>query len=154
MRKFLTPLSILLLIGLDQWVKYYTVSHIKLGESHSFIPNILSLTYLRNYGAAFSILQNQQVFFILITVVIIGGAIWYLLKHFQGDRWLIIALTLIISGGLGNFIDRLRLGYVIDMFQTEFIEFAVFNVADSCLTIGVILLFIYLVKEEKNGINR
>lgn len=151
MRKFIIPSSIIGLIALDQWLKAYTVSHIQLGESQPFIPGILSLTYLRNYGAAFSILQNQQWFFTLVTIVIMGLATWYLLKNLSGSRWFLGGLTLIIAGGLGNFIDRLRLGYVIDMFQTEFIDFAIFNVADACLTVGVFVLFIYFLKEDSHG---
>ncbi|MGT2757489.1 signal peptidase II [Streptococcus ovuberis] len=154
MKKIILPAIIGLLIALDQWVKFYVLETIALGETKSFIPSILSLTYLQNYGAAFSILQNQQWFFILVTVVIIVTAIRYLIKH-RDDSWLLVlSLVLIISGGLGNFIDRLRLGYVVDMFQTEFMDFAVFNVADSYLTVGVVLLFSYMMFfEEKNGVN-
>lgn len=151
MRKFIIPSSIVGLIALDQWLKAYTVTHIRLGESQTFIPGILSLTYLRNYGAAFSILQNQQWFFTLVTIVIMGLAAWYLFKNLSGSRWLLGGLTLIIAGGLGNFIDRLRLGYVVDMFQTEFIDFAIFNIADACLTVGVLVLFIYFLKEDSHG---
>ncbi|HEO6964379.1 TPA: signal peptidase II, partial [Streptococcus agalactiae] len=114
-------------------------------------PNIVSLTYLRNYGAAFSILQNQQWLFTLITIFVVCVAIIYLMKHINGSYWLLISLTLIISGGLGNFIDRLRLGYVVDMVHLDFINFAIFNVADSYLTIGIICLMIALWKEESNG---
>lgn len=153
MRKYLIPLSILLLIGLDQWVKHYVVSTIEIGETQAFIPGILSLTYLMNYGAAFSILQNQQWLFTIVTIVVMGVAIRHLIKHRNDSLWLVGSLVLIIAGGLGNFIDRLSLGYVVDMFQTEFIDFAVFNVADSYLTVGVTILLIYMLKEEKNGNN-
>ncbi|MET3559230.1 signal peptidase II [Streptococcus rupicaprae] len=154
MKKIILPAIIGLLIALDQWVKFYVLETIALGETKSFIPSILSLTYLQNYGAAFSILQNQQWFFILVTVVIMVTAIRYLIKH-RDDSWLLVlSLVLIISGGLGNFIDRLRLGYVVDMFQTEFMDFAVFNVADSYLTVGVVLLFSYMMFfEENDGTN-
>lgn len=154
MKKIILPAIIGLLIALDQWVKFYVLETIALGETKSFIPSILSLTYLQNYGAAFSILQNQQWFFILVTVVIMVTAIRYLIKH-RDDSWLLVlSLVLIISGGLGNFIDRLRLGYVVDMFQTEFMDFAVFNVADSYLTVGVVLLFSYMMFfEENDGAN-
>ncbi|MDQ0223042.1 signal peptidase II [Streptococcus moroccensis] len=151
MRKRIIALVIVVLIALDQWVKLYTVNHIGLGETKSFIPGIMSLTYLKNYGAAFSILQNQQWFFILITIVIMGIAIRYLLHHLDEGPPLITSISLIIAGGIGNFIDRVRLGYVVDMFQTEFMNFAVFNVADSYLTIGVVLLFVYILKEEMHG---
>ncbi|MEY8462790.1 signal peptidase II [Streptococcus merionis] len=151
MKKKILILVIILMIALDQWVKYYTVKHIGLGETQSFIPNVLSLTYLKNYGAAFSILQNQQWFFFLVTLVIMTMAIRYLWRNSDESLLLVSSLVLIIAGGLGNFIDRLRLGYVVDMFQTEFMDFAIFNVADSYLTVGVVLIFIYILKEEFNG---
>lgn len=150
-RKITIPLTIGLLIVLDQLVKWTIVSNIKLGEVKGFIPSIMSLTYLQNTGAAFSILENQQWLFTVITLLVIGGAIWYLIKNIKGSFWLISGLTLIIAGGLGNFIDRLRQGFVVDMFQVDFINFAVFNVADTYLTFGVLIMLLVIIKEETNG---
>lgn len=150
-RKITIPLTIVLLIVLDQLVKWTIVSNIKLGEVKGFIPSIMSLTYLQNTGAAFSILENQQWLFTVITLLVIGGAIWYLIKNIKGSFWLISGLTLIIAGGLGNFIDRLRQGFVVDMFQVDFINFAVFNVADTYLTFGVLIMLLVIIKEETNG---
>lgn len=150
-RKITIPLTIVLLIVLDQLVKWAIVSNIKLGEVKGFIPSIMSLTYLQNTGAAFSILENQQWLFTIITLLVIGGAIWYLIKNIKGSFWLISGLTLIIAGGLGNFIDRLRQGFVVDMFQVDFINFAVFNVADTYLTFGVLIMLLVIIKEENNG---
>lgn len=150
-RKITIPLTIVLLIVLDQLVKWAIVSNIKLGEVKGFIPSIMSLTYLQNTGAAFSILENQQWLFTIITLLVIGGAIWYLIKSIKGSFWLISGLTLIIAGGLGNFIDRLRQGFVVDMFQVDFINFAVFNVADTYLTFGVLIMLLVIIKEETNG---
>lgn len=140
-----------LLIILDQLVKWAIVSNIKIGEVKGFIPSIMSLTYLQNTGAAFSILENQQWLFTIITLLVIGGAIWYLIKNIKGSFLLISGLTLIIAGGLGNFIDRLRQGFVVDMFQVDFINFAVFNVADTYLTFGVLIMLLVIIKEENNG---
>ena len=150
-RKITIPLTIVLLIVLDQLVKWTIVSNIKLGEVKGFIPSIMSLTYLQNTGAAFSILENQQWLFTIITLLVIGGAIWYLIKNIKGSFWVISGLTLIIAGGLGNFIDRLRQGFVVDMFQVDFINFAVFNVADTYLTFGVLIMLLVIIKEETNG---
>ena len=149
-RKTTIPLTIALLIILDQLVKWAVVSNIKLGEVKGFVPSIMSLTYLQNTGAAFSILENQQWLFTIITLLVIGGAIWYLIKNIKGSFWLISGLTLIIAGGLGNFIDRLRQGFVVDMFQVDFINFAVFNVADTYLTFGVLIMLLVIIKEENN----
>ncbi|MEY1792825.1 signal peptidase II [Streptococcus pyogenes] len=151
MKKRLFVLSLILLVALDQLSKFWIVSHIALGEVKSFIPGIVSLTYLQNNGAAFSILQDQQWFFVVITVLVIGYAIYYLATHPHLNIWKQLALLLIISGGIGNFIDRLRLAYVIDMIHLDFMDFAIFNVADSYLTVGVILLVICLWKEEDYG---
>lgn len=150
-RKVMVPIVIVALIALDQWVKFEIVKNIQLGEVKPFIPKILSLTYLRNTGAAFSILENQQWLFAVITLVVIGAAIWYLSKHIKGSVWLLSALSLIIAGGIGNFIDRMRQGFVVDMFQLDFINFAIFNVADSYLTIGVMVLVVMMLKEEDNA---
>ena len=150
MRKYVIPLSILVLIGLDQLVKWWIVGNIALGQVRPALPGLFSLTYLRNHGAAFSILQNQQWLFTILTVVVIGAAIVYLVKHVKDSLWLLLSLVLIIAGGIGNFIDRLCLGYVVDMVQLDFMDFAIFNVADSYLTVGVLLLIIILWKEE-NG---
>lgn len=152
-RKIYFPLAAVVLIALDQLSKLWIVNHIPLNTIHKFLPGIFSLTYLRNYGAAFSILQNQQWFFTVITFAVVGAACYYFVKNLQGSFWLLFGLLLIISGGLGNFIDRVRLGYVVDMVHLDFMNFAIFNVADSYLTVGVIILFITLWKEEENGIN-
>ncbi len=127
MRKVAIPLTILALIGLDQWVKHWVVANIALNQVIKAIPGLFSLTYLQNRGAAFSILQDQKYFFVILTVLVIGAALVY-----------------------GNFIDRVHLGYVVDMVQLDFIDFAIFNVADSYLTVGVLLLILILWKEE-NG---
>lgn len=139
------------LIVLDQLVKAYVVQNIALGEVKSWIPNLVSLTYLQNRGAAFSMLQDQQWFFTVITLVVMAGAIWYLHKHIEDSLWTVFGLILIIAGGLGNFIDRVSQGFVVDMFHLDFVNFAIFNVADSYLTVGVLVLLLAMLKEEMNG---
>ena len=137
---------IVALIVLDQLVKAYVVQNIALGEIKSWVPNLVSLTYLHNRGAAFSMLQDQQWFF-----AVMAGAIWYLHKHIEDSFWTVFGLVLIIAGGLGNFIDRISQGFVVDMFHLDFINFAIFNVADSYLTVGVVVLLLAMLKEEING---
>ena len=150
-RKVSVFISILLLIALDQVVKWYVVKEIPLGGMRRFIPKVVSLTYLKNSGAAFSMLENQQWFFTIITLIAMGAAFVYLYRHIKGSLWLLLGLTLIISGGIGNFIDRVRQGFVVDMFNLDFMNFAIFNVADIYLTVGVGLLLIYLLREESHG---
>ena len=138
-----------LLVVCDQLVKYWIVSNLSLGEAMNVIPNVFSLTYYQNSGAAWSILQGQMWFFALVTFVAVPLCIWLLWKNRGGSKFYSLALGLVIAGALGNFIDRMRLGYVVDMFQTDFINFPIFNVADMCLTIGVVMVFIYALFEER-----
>ncbi|HFI0671952.1 TPA: signal peptidase II [Streptococcus suis] len=151
MRKFGFPILAAVLIAVDQLVKAWTVANIELDTVEPFIPGLMSLAYLRNYGAAWSILQNQQWFFTIVTIAAVTGLIWYYVKQIKGNLWTLFSLALMIAGALGNFIDRIRLGYVVDMFHLDFISFPVFNVADICLSVGVGILFICIMKEESNG---
>lgn len=141
---------IILGIVLDQIVKMAIVKNLRLSEQKSVINGILSLTHLRNNGAAWSILEGQQWFFVLTTVIVLAVAIWFWLKNLS-KNWYAIGLTLIISGALGNFIDRVRQGYVVDMFQLDFINFPIFNVADILLSIGFVVLFIGILIEKDEG---
>ena len=140
-------LFIVALVGLDQFVKYWVSANIALGTSHGFIPGLMNLTNLHNDGAAWSILEGQQWFFYLITLAAVV-VLAYLMRQRRTNRWKMIALSLIMAGALGNFIDRVHQHYVVDMFELLPINFPVFNVADSCLTVGVIALIIIILKED------
>lgn len=140
-------LFIVSLVGLDQFVKYWVSANIALGTSHGFIPGLMNLTNLHNDGAAWSILEGQQWFFYLITLAAVV-VLAYLMRQWCTNRWKMIALSLIMAGALGNFIDRVHQHYVVDMFELLPINFPVFNVADSCLTVGVIALIIIILKED------
>ena len=138
---------ILILTFCDQLLKSWVASSIVLGGSKQLIPDIIELTNLRNSGAAWSIFEGQQTFFTIITIIaiiVIGYFIWQYRKNIP----MLIGLSLIMAGTIGNFIDRLRQGYVVDMFETTFINFPIFNIADMCLTIGVIWLIICILKEK------
>ena len=149
-KKISLPIVIILGIVLDQVVKIVIVKNIKLSEQKPVLKGLLSLTHLRNNGAAWSILEGQQWFFVLTTVIVLAVAIWFWLKNLS-KNWYAIGLTLIISGALGNFIDRVRQGYVVDMFQLDFINFPIFNVADILLSIGFVVLFIVILIEKDEG---
>ena len=120
-----------LLVGLDQWSKYLTVQNISLGETKEFIPGFLSLTHLRNTGAAWSLLEGKMIFFYVITVIVSVVIIYLLIKNYKKSIWYSVGLSFVLAGAIGNFIDRVRLGYVVDMLQTDFMNFPIFNVADS-----------------------
>ena len=134
----------LIVVGIDQLIKLNVVQHLRIGESKTIIPNILSFYYLRNNGAAWNIFSGQMYFFYLISVIAIIAVLYFLFNPKYKSKTFDIGLALILGGIIGNFIDRVRLHYVVDMMQLDFINFNIFNFADSCITVGVILVFIYL----------
>ena len=140
-----------LIVLADQVTKFLTVSNIALWDAVPFIPGLLQLTYVQNTGAAFSSFEGQQWLFAVIFAVFTGLVIWEYKKNTMGfkpfERWCIAA---IYGGGLGNMIDRVRMGYVVDMIETTFMEFPVFNVADCFITCGCILLMVHLVLFNKD----
>lgn len=138
------------LVGLDQWLKAWITANILYNTAHVVVPNVLSLTYIRNDGAAWSIMAGRQWFFLLVSVVALAVMIWYFYQ--TRHQWpYSMGLALMIAGTLGNFIDRLRQGFVVDMFQLDFINFPIFNIADICLTIGVIWLLVVIFRDDERG---
>ena len=137
-----------LIVCIDQFTKYLVVQNIPLHSADEFIPKVVSLTYIQNNGAAWSILEGQFALFYIVTAIVTITIIYYLQKYAKGDRLLALSLSFILGGTIGNFIDRLFLKYVIDMIQLEFIHFPIFNIADSALVIGVALLIVYLIVDE------
>ncbi|EKU27288.1 signal peptidase II [Catellicoccus marimammalium] len=131
----------------DQALKFWVVQHIPLGDIVGHNP-VLDLTYLQNRGAAWSIFQGKVGFLFLIAFIASLVIIYLLYKYRHRSPWLRIGLGLCLGGALGNMIDRIRLGYVVDMFHLELFSFPVFNIADIALCIGVVCIMFYLVKEE------
>ncbi len=132
------------LVALDQIVKFLVRANIELGASVPFIPFLLDLTYVQNTGAAFSILRSHTWLLTLTSAVVVLVMCVLILKGFFKNRLGLWSAALVLAGGMGNLIDRAVFGFVTDMFKTTFMEFAVFNVADCCITIGVPLLFLYV----------
>lgn len=149
----------LVIVILDQVSKYLTVANIAMGGRVEAIPGLFHFTYVRNTGAAFSTLQGFRWLFVVIFAVILVFFLWMIIKKpFPFTKLEYWCMAAVLGGGLGNLIDRLRLGYVIDMICTDFITFPVFNVADSFVTCGAILLVVHLAlfnrefwKDEKKG---
>ena len=145
------------IVALDQYTKYLTVLHIPLYGHVDMMPGFLGLTYVRNTGAAFSSFEGQQWLFALIFLVFTAAVLWeYFKKPLPFTRLERFCIAAVYGGGLGNMVDRVRLGYVVDMIETEFMEFPVFNVADCFITCGCIGLMLHLIffnkdfwKEEK-----
>ena len=133
-----------LMIVLDQVIKFLVRANIPLGESIPFLPHIMDLTYVQNTGAAFSMLSKHTWVLTLLSAVIVAVIAVLVAKGVLAGRLGKFSAALIMAGGIGNLIDRLFLKYVTDMFQTTFMNFAVFNWADCCVTVGAVLLFVYL----------
>ena len=142
-------LSILFVI-VDQVVKIWIVNNFSLHDGMELIKGLVSILYVRNTGAAWGMFEGKMVFFYLITAVAVGTLLYLMFKEKGKSKLLLTAYSLILAGAVGNFIDRIRLGYVVDMFKFEFIDFPIFNVADICLTIGVIFLFYYVIFKEQS----
>ncbi len=143
-----------ILILMDQISKYIIVKTMNIGESISVIGEVLQITSHRNYGAAWGMLQNQMIFFYIITIIVLIALIYFYYKEAADNLLMQCGLMLIFAGAIGNFIDRLFRGNVVDFIDTKIIsyDFPIFNVADSCLTIGVFILLYELLfnqKEEK-----
>ena len=150
------------IVAADQFTKWLTVANIDLYEKFPFIPGILRLTYVQNNGAAFSAFSGMQWLFALVFVVFTGLILFEYFKKpmpfTKFERWCIAA---VYGGGIANMIDRVRLGYVVDMLETEFMNFPVFNVADCFITCGCIAMMVSLIffnkefwKDEKHGTDR
>ena len=155
---FILTLSVILLVVIDQITKLLTLSHIKPVGTMEIVKNILSFTYVENRGAAFGILQDARWVFIAVTVVIIALFIAYTLKKKPESKLYYVAASLITSGGIGNLIDRMFRGFVVDMIEVKFIDYPVFNFADCCVVVGSILLCLFILiidtkTEKKDGDN-
>ncbi|WP_050614706.1 signal peptidase II [Bacillus testis] len=149
----------LIVIALDQASKYLIVKNMELGESIEVIGNFLHITSHRNTGAAWGILEGQMWLFYLITVIVVAVLVYYMQKMSRMHILVGTSLGLMLGGAIGNFIDRVFHKEVVDFVDTNIFgyDFPVFNVADSALTVGVILLMIFMLfeerfmKEKKNG---
>ena len=143
-------------ILLDMAVKdlAFWIFEVEQREPFELIKGIVRFTYTENSGAAFSMLSGQRWLFIVLTVLALAFAVFAIVKQYVRGALGVTALSTVLSGAVGNFIDRLVYGYVIDMFEPTFIDFAIFNVADIFLTLGGICLAVYLLffsEPEKRG---
>ena len=141
---------------LDRMTKNMAVAHLKNQPDIILIRRCLQLQYVENRGAAFGMLQNSRVFFIVVTVLILAGATYAYIRYMrrvQGSMAVMLLYSLLAAGALGNFVDRASHGYVVDFIYFSLINFPVFNVADIYITCGCILTVIYIiVSDRKHGI--
>lgn len=136
----------------DQGTKYYISHNFIPLNSVNFIGNLIYLTYVKNAGAAFGVLQNAQILFIIVTAVILLIILVYFIVSHSKNVLLRISLILIMAGGVGNLIDRVRQGYVVDFIDLKF--WPVFNVSDMSVVVGSILLAYYILFRYKEGENQ
>lgn len=145
-------IAVVLGVALDQFTKYLATTHIQ-DNAITIIDGVFELRYLKNYGAAFGMLQNQQWFFLIVTLITlcIVAFIYVKLPHNKHFTPLRICLVTLVAGAIGNMIDRISLGYVVDFFYFELIDFPIFNVADifaTVSTIALVILFLFYYSEE------
>lgn len=146
----ITILSIIFVL-LDQASKYSVINY--LNKDIEVINNFFYLIYTKNNGAAFSILTGRRIFLIIITVLIIGALIYYIIKNEISSKIEILAFSLIIGGSLGNLIDRITRGYVIDFISIKIFgyHFPIFNIADTLICIGVFILLLVSFRKERKS---
>ncbi|MDO8662068.1 MAG: signal peptidase II [Candidatus Omnitrophota bacterium] len=142
---------VFVILSLDQISKFFISASLQLNQTFPLIKGVLGLTLIHNRGAAFGILRNQVYLFIIISCAAIV-LIYFALKNNRHNKYQVVCLSLILAGALGNLIDRLRFGYVIDFLN--FYIWPVFNIADSAITIGAILLAWAILKEKTNHASR
>ena len=153
-RNVLYGVLAVLLVALDQWSKSLVLANLGSGRPVTVLPGILQFRYVQNTGAAFSVLTGKTLALSIVTAAILILAVVLLLLDKVPGRWNQIALVLMIAGGAGNLIDRIVRHYVVDFIEVLFTDFAVFNVADCCVTVGAAILIlsalVSFVKESKN----
>lgn len=140
-------------VVIDQWSKYYVQTHMSLGMSIPLIPSVFHLTYILNPGAAFGILENQRTFFVIVGLLMISAVVYLYPRIPANMRLLRLGTGLMMGGAVGNVIDRIQTGHVVDFF--DFRIWPIFNIADIAIVVGVsciiyTLLFIAEKKDETN----
>ena len=149
-------IGIILLVAADQLTKFLVVAYIKPNHTVTVIDGLLNFVYVENRGAAFGLMQNMRWFFIVLTLIACAGLLYVLFFYKEHNFWSRMACVLIIAGGIGNLVDRIKLSYVIDFISVSFFP-PVFNFADCCVVVGVAFAVIYLLfsgrteKEKEDG---
>ena len=130
-------------LALDQWLKAYVTANIPLGQAQPLVPGLVELRTVHNYGAAWSSFSGQRWLLVAVTCCIVAAVAVLLIRRVVRHPLGVMACAMILSGGVGNIVDRVRLGYVVDMFDFQFMNYPVFNVADIAVVSGALLAVIY-----------
>ncbi|MBR2875783.1 MAG: signal peptidase II [Clostridia bacterium] len=148
-------LFVLSLVGIDQVVKYFVIEYLKPVGIIEVIEGFIRLRYIENTGAVFGSFAAHTALLTVVSIILLGVTIYFLFTQKNKSKLVNFSLLLMISGGIGNIIDRIRLHYVVDYIEPTFIDFAVFNFADCLITVGAFVLMIYLIadmaKDAKNS---
>lgn len=150
--------GVLVITVLDQIAKFFTVAYLKDLGTIPIIENIFHLTYCENPGAGFGVFANHTHLLSIVTMIIVAVAMWYVTVKRPKNKLLMTGLTFLIGGAVGNLIDRIRLGYVVDFLDFCLIDFPIFNIADCFVTVGAIIFAVYIIfysekKEQTDGEN-
>lgn len=142
-----------LLVGVDQFAKYLALTNLKPVGSITFVEGFMDFTFVENRGVAFGMFSGQKWFILLLTGIIVVVMVYYFIRlpHNRQYCWVRSAMVLVLAGAVGNMIDRIFRGYVVDFFEFTFFDWPVFNVADIYVVVGVILLAIlilFVIKDE------
>ena len=141
-----------LIVVLDQWYKGFVTRHlVRVGASAAFLPGILRLTLVHNTGASWGILSGQTNLLLIVTALVCAAILCAILLDRPAAPLGKLSFAFILGGAVGNALDRCLLGYVVDMFETEFMNFPVFNVADCFITVGAALLVLWVLTDEKKS---
>ena len=147
-------IMIVLIVAFDQITKYFASLKLADGSVAKFIPGVVQFRYAENTGMAFSMLSGARWAFVALTFAVCVGAFYYLFSNKCKSLWLYWSIGVVVSGGIGNLIDRARFGYVVDFIEPTFMDFAVFNIADCAVTCGAVVLIGYLLFDAFNDIKK
>lgn len=148
--KYIVLCFSVLIVGLDQLFKKLAIDYLSTRMTYPVIEDFFHLTYLENRGAAFGIFSGKSFFLITLTLAVILLAVFAIITNRIKGNFLLWSTALVIGGGIGNLIDRIVKGYVVDYLDFRVIQFAVFNFADCCVVVGTILIMIYILFLDKN----
>ena len=138
-------------VAADQIIKFIVDGNIALNEHIDVIPGVVSLTHIRNAGAAWSMMEGKTWFLVLMPIAVIAAALVYMYRHRSGSKLMMVSLALVMGGGIGNLIDRVRMHEVIDYIKCELFDFPIFNLADICVVVGAIMFCVYMMFFEESA---
>lgn len=154
MFQIVSLIVIAVLAAIDRLTKYLIVTTVKVNGPLELIPGVLRFRYVENTGAAFSSFSDNTLLLTVVTLIIIAVCLFFLMSRKINSKFAEVCLIIIVAGGIGNIIDRIAFGYVVDFIEPLFVDFAVFNFADCCITVGAFMLIGYEIYDLIKGRNQ